>query len=176
MPPESVCGTVAESVAQADLREQRSRARGSAARRTVCIAAQAIAEQDVVEHDEPGQQQVALRHVGERFGRLGAGQQPGQPAQQRGLADAAAAQQARRPAGRELERRDSPPPRRRKTIRAPRTERGGEATTTKSPVPTPALTGSGSRGRSFEPLSRGAAPPDEWTPLWEGGLTFTQVS
>ena len=36
-----------------------------------------------------------------------------------------------------------------------------EQPTRNSPVPTPVLTGSGCRGRSREPLSRGAAPPDD---------------
>jgi hypothetical protein len=67
------------------------------------VATQAVAQEHIVQHAEPGQQQVALRHVGDGSGRLAAWQQPCEMAQERRLADTAAAQQAGRPATGEIE-------------------------------------------------------------------------
>ena len=99
-------------------------------------------------------------------------------AQKGGLADAAAPQQAGRAPARET----------RATTRSLTTtmaveddvrrlaRRGQEKTPRKPPVPTPALTGSGSRGRPSGPLSRAARLPPMIGPHYGKRPDVTQVS
>ena len=94
---------IVEAVMQPDLGEQAACARSGRLQRR-CVAPQTVAQQHVVEHREPGQEQIGLGHVGNGLAAFRAGQQAGQPAQQGGLADATAAQQAGGEAGGKLER------------------------------------------------------------------------
>ena len=88
---------VLKAGAQTDFRQQGARTGlGGPARRPV--AAQPVPQQDVLEHAEPRQQQIALRHVGDRPRSFGARQQAREVAQQGRLADTAAAEQAGRAA------------------------------------------------------------------------------
>ena len=141
----------------------RPAARGPAPRRRperAAIAAQAIAQQDIVEHRQPRQQQVGLGHVGDRLAR---GAVPGsRPASQRSREVLPTPLNG--PAGRSCGRpeipasgRGQPGDRRRRC--AHRAREGEEQPTSTSPVPTPVLTGSGCRGRSCEPLSPECGSP-----------------
>ena len=96
-------GKIARPVAEPHFREQHTRP-GAGGLEGRPVAAQAIAEQDIVQKIEPRQQQVTLRHIGRRLHAPGSRQEAGQPAQQGGLAHAAAAQQAGRPAAGKVER------------------------------------------------------------------------
>jgi hypothetical protein len=73
-------------------------------RRPPADAAIAQGQRCIVNRRKPGQQQVRLGHVGHGLGARRAGQETGQPPQQGGLADAAAAQQTGRAPGGKFER------------------------------------------------------------------------
>lgn len=88
-----------QPVAEPDLGQQGAGARFGGATGGL-VAAQAVAQQDIVENPEPGEQPILLRHVGKRRGARRAGKEAGKMAEQGRLADTAAAQQAGRATGR----------------------------------------------------------------------------
>ena len=88
-----------QPVAETDLGQQGAGARLGGATGGL-VAAQAVAQEDVVENTEPGEQPVLLRHVGKRRGARRAREEAGKMAEQGRLADTTAAQQAGRATGR----------------------------------------------------------------------------
>ena len=129
MPPDRVCGRSSRRSCS-PTSASRARARGPAATQRGRVAAQAVAQQHVVEHAEPGQQQVRLGHVGD--GLLACRRPGSRPASQRSRevlpTPLRPSRQVVRPAAnssvRSLATTRSP-----KAMRALRTKRGGAADT-----------------------------------------------
>ena len=136
MPPDSVSRQVVQPIAETDFAraataravrrpERAPRRRAGDSRAGHCRA-----------RSSHGSSRSRLRHVGDAAAAaLGARQQAGQPAQQRRLADAAAAQQAGRPAGREIQREIARPRRGRRRRCARRARKGKEKPPTKVTSP-----------------------------------------